>query len=127
MPFGLCNAPSTFERLIDAVLEGLLGEGCLVYLDDIVTYGQTFQECRERLEGVLRSLGSAGLRVKPMTLDTDASGAVLSQPDQQGRERVLGYASRALNKPEKNYCVTWRELLGMIFGVQKFWAYLAGA
>lgn len=32
MLFGLCNAPSTFERLMDAVLEGLLSERCLVYL-----------------------------------------------------------------------------------------------
>lgn len=50
MPFGLCNAPPTFGRLMDALLEGLLGEGCLVYLDDIVTYGRTFSECRGRLE-----------------------------------------------------------------------------
>lgn len=50
---------------MDAVLEGLLGEGCLVYLEDIVTYGRMFPECRERLERVLLSLGNAGLRVKP--------------------------------------------------------------
>lgn len=63
-------------------------------------------------------------------VDTDASrvgvGAVLSQKDSERRERVLGDATRALNKPERNYCVTWRELLRMIFGVRNF-AYLAGA
>lgn len=41
-------------------------------------------------------------------------------------QQVLGYACRALNKPERNYCVIRRELLGLIFGVRKFWAYLAG-
>lgn len=53
MPFSLCNAPSTFERLMDEVLESLLGEGCLVYLDNIAALGQTFTECRERLGAVL--------------------------------------------------------------------------
>ena len=36
MPFGLCNAPATFQRLIDLVLAGLQWSTCLVYLDDIV-------------------------------------------------------------------------------------------
>lgn len=38
---------------MDAVLEGLLGEGCLVYFYDIVAYGRTFNECREHLVFVL--------------------------------------------------------------------------
>lgn len=65
MPFGLSHTPSTFERLMDAVLEGLLGEGCLVYLDNIVAFGRTFSECRDRLGRVLQRLGEAGLKVKP--------------------------------------------------------------
>ena len=64
-----------------------------------------------------------------LTLDTDASdmglGAVLSQ-DQDGVERVLSYSSRTLTKPERNYCVTRRELLAIIFGLKKFRHYLLG-
>ena len=44
MPFGLCNAPATFQRLMDRVLNDLKWTECLVYFDDIVVIGKTFQE-----------------------------------------------------------------------------------
>ena len=39
MPFGLCNAPTTFERLMDRVLCGIRWSRCLVYLDDVISFG----------------------------------------------------------------------------------------
>ena len=39
MPFGLCNTPATFQRLMDLVLAGLQWSHCLVYLDDVVVLG----------------------------------------------------------------------------------------
>ncbi len=65
MPFGLCNAPSTFERLMETVLQGLHWKKCLVYLDDIVIFGRTSQELLHRMDDVFDRLFRAGLKIKP--------------------------------------------------------------
>ena len=44
MPFGLSNAPATFQRLMDLTLAGLQWSHCLVYLDDIIVMGRSFEE-----------------------------------------------------------------------------------
>ena len=65
MPFGLCNAPSTFQRLMELVLAGLHWSSCLVYLDDIIIYSRTVKEHLTRLEEVLERLQAAGMKLKP--------------------------------------------------------------
>ena len=65
MPFGLCNAPATFQRLMEVVLRGLVRESCLVYLDDILVVGRTFTEHLANLAKVFSCLRGAGLRLKP--------------------------------------------------------------
>ena len=239
MPFGLCNAPATFQRLMDLVLAGLQWSHCLVYLDDVIVLGRTFDEHICNLESVFRRLREAGLRLKPskcslfqrevlylghvisregiaadltkiekvatwmaphskqefrkflgfasyyrrfikdfaqitkplhrltedtatfawtepcqaafeklrrrltsapvlaypdfnrqFILDTDASdvgiGGVLSQVDDEGRERVVAYGSRVLSKPERRYCVTRRELLAVVTFTRQYRWYLMG-
>ena len=44
MPFGLCNAPATFQRLMNSVLDGLQWTSCLVYIDYIIIVGNTFDQ-----------------------------------------------------------------------------------
>jgi hypothetical protein len=65
----------------------------------------------------------------PFIIDTDASnyaiGVVLSQY-QEGQERVIAYYSRTLSPPEKQYCVTRKELLAVVQAVQHFHSYLYG-
>ena len=65
LPFGLCNAPSTFERLMDFVLAGLRWETLLVYLDDVIVFGKTVSESISRLAEVLTRFRGAGLKLKP--------------------------------------------------------------
>ena len=65
MPFGLCNAPSTFERLMETVLNGLQCKSCLVYLDDVVIFVRDKQELLDRMDEVFPRLKEAGLKLKP--------------------------------------------------------------
>ena len=65
MPFGLCNAPGTFQRLMEHVLAGLHWTSCLVYLDDIIIFSQTVSDHLQKLQEVLARLQKAGLKIKP--------------------------------------------------------------
>ena len=238
MPMGLTSAGATFQRLMELALHQLNWVTCLVYLDDVIVYGTTFDEHIQRLEQVMERIRQANLKlkpekchlfqqeveflghlisgdgikpaprnllkikkfptptsvtdvrrilgmgsyyrrfipryadlVKPLTdltkkgvpfkwtnecktaldqlkdqllgpeimgypletgefiLDTDASGkgigAVLSQV-QNGRERVITYASRTMQKAERNYCVTDQELLALRYFIEYFRQYLLG-
>ena len=238
LSFGLTNAPACFMRVMHLILKGLCWSDCLVYLDDIIIFGRTLEEHRERLSLVLSRLAEAGLKINPkkckllseqvvvlghvvsqegiftnpekvhiikewpippnatqltaflgtagyyrqfvpnyaqiafplyraeqkgdnltwtaeceeafrkikrhlsnapilafprldvpFILDTDASdsglGAVLSQV-QDGEERVIAYAARALSKAERNYSTTRKELLALVWGSEHFETYLYG-
>ena len=65
MPFGLANAPATFSRLMEMVLRGLNWERCLVYLNDIIVFGKSFEEALANLVQVFERLRKAGLKLKP--------------------------------------------------------------
>ena len=65
MPFGLCNAPATFERLMERVLSGLQWEILMLYLDDVIVYAGTVKEEIDRLRVVFQRLRGANLKLKP--------------------------------------------------------------
>ena len=63
MPFGLSNAPVTFQRLMDLVLAGLQWSQCLVYLDDVIILGRSISEHLANLSLVFERLRQAGLEL----------------------------------------------------------------
>lgn len=64
MPFGLKNAPATFQRLMNTVLRGLVGVICFVYMDDIIVYSTSLQEHYDNLAKILNALEKANLKVQ---------------------------------------------------------------
>jgi hypothetical protein len=65
MPFGLCNAPATFQRLMDTVLRDILWQFVVVYIDDINVGSRTFDEHLQHLEQVFKRLKDAGIKLSP--------------------------------------------------------------
>ncbi|GFY16100.1 retrovirus-related Pol polyprotein from transposon 297 [Trichonephila clavipes] len=65
MPFGLCNAPATFERMMDNLLRHLKWTMCLCYLDDIIVFSDTFGDHLQRLRSVLKYIQDASLVLNP--------------------------------------------------------------
>ncbi|RVW13757.1 Retrovirus-related Pol polyprotein from transposon 17.6 [Vitis vinifera] len=239
MPFGLCNAPATFQRCMLSIFSDMVERIMEVFMDDITVYGGTFEECLINLEAVLHRciekdlvlnwekchfmvrqgiflghiisekgievdkakvelivklpspttvkgvrqfLGHAGFYRRfikgfsslskplcellakdakfiwdercqnsfdqlkkfltttpivrapnwqlPFELMCDASdfaiGAVLGQRE-DGKPYVIYYASKTLNEAQRNYTTTEKELLAVVFALDKFRAYLVGS
>ncbi|RXN05567.1 Retrovirus-related Pol poly from transposon [Labeo rohita] len=105
MPFGLCTAPATFERLMERVLKDIPRTRCVVYLDDLLVHAKDFDQAVHNLREVLTAIRSAG---------------------GETGERVVAYYSCSLSRPERNYCVTRRELLAVLLAVRHFRPYLLG-
>lgn len=64
MPFGLCNAPATFQRLMQVVMNDLVFQILVVHLDDILVFSESFEQHLCRLEIVLRRLAETSLKLK---------------------------------------------------------------
>ena len=64
IPFGLRNAPPAFQKYINQVLGDLKGSVCEPYLDDILAYGETFEEHVTHVKKVLRRLRLQGVKLR---------------------------------------------------------------
>ena len=83
MPFGLKNAPATFQRLINGILRDYINKICVVYLDDILIFSTTLQEHINSLELFFRKLSEHNLKIQAdkcsfMKRETEFLGHVLT-------------------------------------------------
>ncbi|RVW91450.1 Retrovirus-related Pol polyprotein from transposon 17.6 [Vitis vinifera] len=207
MPFGLCNAPATFQRCMLSIFSDMVERIMEVFMDDLTVYGKTFDDCLLNLKKVLKRciendlvlnwekchfmatsgvvlghiISKEGIQVDPAKIELisklpspttvkedaefiwtkacqeafkrlksllttapivrspnwslpfelmcDASdyavGAVLGQRE-DGKPYVVYYASKTLNDAQKNYTTTEKELLAVVFALDKFRNYLLG-
>jgi len=106
-------------------------------LHNLTRKGAVFKwtpECEIGFQQLKQALTSAPILVAPCddsryVLDTDASDTTLCavlQQEQGGKLHVIGYASRTLCASETRYCITRRELLGVVFGLKKYRQHLLG-
>lgn len=62
---GLCNVLATFEQVMERVLQQLISKICLVYLNDVIVFGKTFEELVENFETVSLRFRTANLKLNP--------------------------------------------------------------
>ncbi|CAC5395325.1 unnamed protein product [Mytilus coruscus] len=63
MPINLCNGVATFQRLIEYTLAGLNWQTCLIYIDDIIVFSDSFESHLSRLTDVLDRIALQGLKI----------------------------------------------------------------
>lgn len=83
MPFGLKNAPATFQRLMNSVLREFINKICVVYLDDILIFSTTLEEHVNSIKRILQKLKEVNLKIqidkcKFLSKETEYLGHVLT-------------------------------------------------
>nr|GEZ36825.1 reverse transcriptase domain-containing protein [Tanacetum cinerariifolium] len=136
MPFGLCNAPGTFQRscrLLSKVHKRLLKDSPADDPSSQKRYPFLFsKECVESFQTLKRKLTEAPILIAPdwdipFELMCDASdfaiGVVLGQR-QEKNFRPIHYASKTMTKAESNYTTIEKEMLAVVYAFEKFMSYL---
>ena len=100
LAFGLCNAPGTFQRLMNTVLHDVIGKTCLVYLDDIIIFSKSIEEHFSHLKNIFLVLEKANLKLKLskckfLQQSVNYLGHIISgngiQPDPAKIEKIANY------------------------------------
>jgi hypothetical protein len=103
MPFGLCNALATFQRIMDKVFKKEIGVFVMPYLDDIIVYSKSVKEHLDHLYIVFGRIKSAGLSLNKskcnlFKTELKILGSIVwkgkIRPDPENVEAIIKY-----NKP----------------------------
>ena len=122
MPFGLCNAPATFQRLMDVVLGPLKHDIALVFMDDILVKGKSVQDLADNCEKVFAQLKKANLRFNPKKVrmgfrSLTYLGHVISEkgisPDPAKVQGIRDF-------PRPTNCTDAQKFMGMVSYYRKF-------
>ncbi|RVW77155.1 Transposon Ty3-I Gag-Pol polyprotein [Vitis vinifera] len=154
MPFGLCNAPATFQRCMLSIFSDMVERIMEVFMDDITVYGSSYEECLMHLEAVLHRCIEKDLvlnweKCHFMVQKGIVLGHIISKNGiedakfvwdekcQRSFEELKQFLTtapivRAPNwklpfEAQKNYTTTEKELLAVVFALDKFRAYLVGS
>ena len=144
MAFGLKNAGATFQRLSNAVIDGL--EDTDVYVDDIIVYSNDWESHIIAITALLVRLAMYGLTVNLVKSDfgqatvlylghvvgcgqvaTLKAKAILLQECNDNLEHPVAFFSRKLNSHQKNYSTIEKEALGILTSLQHFEVYVGNS
>ncbi|GJY68917.1 reverse transcriptase domain-containing protein [Tanacetum coccineum] len=133
MPFGLCNAPATFQRCMLAIFHDMIEQSVEVFMGDFSIFRNSFDHCLNNLDKMLQRCKDAYLLLNcpnwelPFELMCDASdfavGAILGQKDGKNFHPIY-FASKTLNAAQQNYTITEKELMAVVFSFDKSRSYM---
>ncbi|GKE42372.1 reverse transcriptase domain-containing protein, partial [Tanacetum coccineum] len=143
MPFGLCNAPGTFQRCMMAIFHDMIEK--TIFIKDFSKISRPMthllekntpfifsEECIQAIQTLKKKLTEAPILIapdwdQPFELMCDASvyaiGAVLGKRIEK-HFRSIHYASKTMTEAKSNYTTTEKEMLAVVYAFKKFWSYL---
>ena len=115
MPFGVCNGPGTFQRLVTLALNETLGTDCLAYIDDILIPATSPAAMIAKLRRVFGKLRTAGLKVKPQKckFGAEAIDFLGHRVDGNGIRMLDDKVTKILNVPPPSNITELRAFLGL--------------
>jgi hypothetical protein len=122
LSLGLRNAPSAFQREIQAVLSTFPSHKVIAYLDDILIMGNSFNEHLSLVSKVLLTLQNYSIKIKPAKCDLFRTQVeylrhIISKP---GIRKTDQYIEKAANYPQPKTVGELREFLGFVNFQRKF-------
>ena len=122
MPFGLANAPATFQRLMQFVLQPLIPARCSVYLDDVIVHGKDKADHLRNLKAVLQRLKEVGLKLQAkkccfMQREVKFLGHIISE---RGVMTDPGKVTAVREWPTPKSCEEVRSFMGLASYYRRF-------